>query len=324
MGLVEDTTRPAPSRFGPHDTAAELTIRPQASPAAPISSRDIAAAARILGAAGGGTGAAQLLPLLYDDGASAHQIMSCVRTQPALAARVLKVANSAYYGCTGSVGTLEGAVALLGLPAVRGVAATGCMDRLPLPTSNVLDPDRLRRHSLAVALAAESLSQRSHAGVDSEAFTAGLLHDVGIVLLARLRPRAVAAVGRRPAFHPSTVLKDEFDFIGADHATAAAQWAEACGLPSWLATALKSHHDVRSEAQGSGVDVLPALLTLAERCAQDAGFGLWPPAGTAQHPTRSVLLDLDSEACGEVTAGLAASLGHTLGLTRGLAPGRAA
>lgn len=319
MGLVEDVTRPPPSRPG---------LRPQASPAAPISSRDMAAAARILGTAGGDTGAAQLLPLLYDDSASAQRVVSCVRTQPALAARVLKVANSAYYGRTGSVGTLEGAVALLGLAAVRGIAATGCMDRLPLPTSNVLNPDRLRRHSLAVALAAESLSQRSHAGVDSEAFTAGLLHDVGIVLLARLRPQAVAAVGRLPAFHPSTVLKDEVDFIGADHATAAAQWATACGLPSWLAAALKSHHDVHGATHGSGVDRLPALLTLAERCAEGAGFGLWPQASTVQDPTRPMLRDLDAEACDEVTAGLAASLGHTLGLTpgltRGLATGRAA
>jgi putative nucleotidyltransferase with HDIG domain len=322
MGLVEDVARPAPSRSGPR-AAAESRLRPQTSPAAPISSLDIAAAARILGAAGGGTGAAQLLPLLYDESASAHQIISCVRTQPALAARVLTVANSAYYGCTGSVGTLERAVSLLGLPAVRGIAATGCMDRLPLPTNSVLNPDRLRRHSLAVALAAESLSHRSHAGVDSEAFTAGLLHDVGIVLLARLRPQAVAAVGRLPAFHPSTVLKDEVDFIGADHATAAAHWAEACGLPGWLATALKSHHNVRSEARGSGVGLLPALLTLAERCADDAGFGLWPAAGTAADPTPSMPLDLHTEACDEVTAGLAASLA-LLGLTRGLAPGRTA
>jgi len=297
MGLIECVTRPAPSVISPGE---------------------IVAAARMLGAAGGGVGAAKLLALMYDEGVNAQEILRCVRTEPALAARVLKVANSAYYRSSGTVGTLERAVVLLGLPAIRGIAATACMDRLPLPTvGNVIDPQRLRQHSLAVALAAQAFSQRTGAGVDAEAFMAGLLHDVGIVMLAWLRPQEVAVISRLPAFHPATALQDEFNLIGADHATAAARLVETWGLPGWLGNALQSHHVLRSDAQRSGIDALPAILTLADRCAQDAGFGVWATDAAALDPAWSKSLGLDEKTYGEVAAGLAASLGV---LTLGLAP----
>jgi HD-like signal output (HDOD) protein len=297
MGLIESGTRPAPSAISP---------------------AEIVAAARMLGAAGGGAGAAKLLSLMYDESVNAQEILRCVRTEPALAARVLKVANCAYYRCAGTVGTLERAVVLLGLPAIRGIAATACMDRLPLPTvGNVIDRERLRQHSLAVALAAQAFSQRTAAGVDAEAFMAGLLHDVGIVTLAWLRPQAVAAVSRLPAFHPSTTVQDEVNLIGADHATAAARLVETWGLPGWLGDALQSHHVLRSDVHPSGIDALPAILTLADRCAQDAGFGMWATGAAVLDPAWSKSLGLDEKTYVEVAAGLAVSLGV---LTAGLTP----
>ncbi|MDP9011317.1 MAG: HDOD domain-containing protein [Pseudomonadota bacterium] len=296
MDLIESGTRSAPNA---------------------ISSSEITAAARMLGSAGGGTGAAKLLSLMYDENVTAQEILRCVRTQPTLAARVLKVANSAYYRCSGKVGTLERAVVLLGLPAIRGIAATACMDRLPLPSARiVIDPQRLRQHSLAVALAAQSFSQRTGAGVDAEAFMAGLLHDVGIVMLAWLRPEAVATLSRLPAIHPSTVVEKELDLIGTDHASAAAQLVQVWGLPSWLGQALQSHHVIDDPVRWSGIEALPAILILADRCAQDAGFGVWATEAVALDAAWSKSLGLDQQIYDEVVRGLAVSLtGLTAGLT---------
>lgn len=285
-----------------------------------ISCSEITAAARMLGSAGGGSGAAKLLSLMYDEKVTAQEILRCVRTQPTLAGRVLKVANSAYYRCSGKVGTLERAVVLLGLPAIRGIAATACMDRLPLPSAgSVIDPQRLRQHSLAVALAAQSFSQRTGAGVDAEAFMAGLLHDVGIVMLAWLRPEAVATISRLPASrpcHPSSVVKRELDLIGTDHASAAAQLSQVWGLPSWLGQALQSHHVIGDPVRWSGIEALPTLLILADRCAQEAGFDMWPTETMALDPDWPKSLGLDPQTYDEVASGLAASLeGLTVGLT---------
>jgi len=64
------------------------------------------------------------------------------------------------------------------------------MDRIRVPSvGRLLDAERFRCHSIAVATAAQSLSQSAGAGVDAEAFMAGLIHDIGLVILARLRPQ---------------------------------------------------------------------------------------------------------------------------------------
>ncbi len=161
-----------------------------------ITPSEIVAVADDLGASGGGAGAAKLVALLFDDSVDAAEIVRCLQTEPALAARVLKVANSAYYRRGGHVGTFEQALVVLGLSGVRGIAAVGCMERIRVPSvGKVLDAQRFRSHSIAVAAAAQSLSQRARAGLDAEAFMAGLIHDIGLVIVARLRPEALARLG---------------------------------------------------------------------------------------------------------------------------------
>jgi hypothetical protein len=73
--------------------------------------------------------------------------------------------------------------------------------------------------------------------------------------------------------------------------------------------ALQSHHVPRDDARCSGIDALPAILTLADRCAQDAGFGVWATDAIAlDPPVWSKSLGLDQKTYDEVAAGLAASL----------------
>jgi len=104
-----------------------LRALPQAAPAAPA-----AAPAASANGQPAGFGARTLLPFLFDGQAGPHDVLECLRAQPVLAARVLKVANLAFYRCAGSVDSLERALSMLGLAAVRGIAAAACLDR-PLP-----------------------------------------------------------------------------------------------------------------------------------------------------------------------------------------------
>ena len=127
--------------------------------ARPITPSEIVAIADDLGASGGGAGPARLVALLFDDSVDSAEIVRCLQAEPTLAARVLKVANSAYYRRGGNVGTFEQALVVLGLAGVRGIAAVGCMERIRVPTvGKVLDAQRFRCHSIAVAAAAQSLS----------------------------------------------------------------------------------------------------------------------------------------------------------------------
>ena len=267
------------------------------------------AAAKALGVSGGGSGTAALLALLYDTNVDVDDVLRCLQSEPVLAARVLKVANAAYYRQTRSVGTMGRALQVLGLSAIRGIAAAGCMDRMSIPTvGRALDAGRFRSHSLAVAAAAQTLSQRAGAGVDAEAFMAGLLHDIGIVLQARLRPQAVAMAAELPATDAAACLQAEADLIGADHAACGALLADAWCLPAWLGAALGAHHLPHTGTPLAGTDALPALLALGDQAAHQAGYGLWPMCALEPDPAWAASIGLDEQACSEVAAGLAESL----------------
>lgn len=249
-----------------------ITLESLASPQQLLS-----AAVRALGASAGGASATKLLGLLYDPDVDIDRIQQCLRSEPVLAARVLKVANAPYYGRSGQVGSVERAMQLLGLQAIRGIAAAGALDRItPARAGQVFDPVRFRRHSAAVAGAAQGLSRKAGCGVDSEAFISGLMHDIGLLLLVKADPAAMASFEPPSADSQSAATDAERTHFGVDHEAAGALLVESWGLPPWLKTAVAAHHGADTTTAVRGMEVLPRLLNLGDRMASSAGFGLWP------------------------------------------------
>jgi HD-like signal output (HDOD) protein len=273
--------------------------------AQPVTAAEVAAAAKALGTHAEGASVAQLIALLYDDAVDVDEVIRRLNAEPALVARILKVANSPFYRRSGTVGTLERAVQVLGLTAIRGIAAAGCMDRLPVQTpGSVLDPARLQRHSLGVAAAAQALSQRAGVGMDGEAFMAGLLHDLGFVLLALLRPQQLAALAHPASATDTFSSAHERVHLGADHGQCAALLAASWGLPPWLAQALEGHHAAPPLTPVSGTDALPSLLALAEQACCDAGIELWPSHRPGPDAGCAQALGLSPEDLDEVATSL--------------------
>lgn len=266
------------------------------SPQGVLTPAQLQAAARALGTGSGG--ATQLLSLLYDPEVAIDRVLSSLKAEPALAARVLKVANSPFYRLSGSVGTLDRAVALLGLTAIRGIAAAGCLDKLtPNRSGGAFDPERFRLHSLAVGCAAQQLSRAAGAGVDGEAFMAGLLHDIGILLLVKAAPERMASFKPVQTDDPQAALADEQQHLGATHLDGATVLAQAWQLPAWLQHAVAAHHAPAPEpgARLTGAEALPALLALANHAAHEAGFGLWPSCALLPRPDVLSSLGLGSD-----------------------------
>ncbi len=242
---------------------------------------DLKGALRALGTSGGSASAVHLLGLLCEETLDSERLVNCLRGEPSMAARVLKVANSPFYGQCGRVGTVERAVQLLGLAAIRGIAATGCLDRtLPGRMGRAFDPERFRCHSLAVACAAQRLSQALKCDCDGEAFIAGLLHDIGVLVLARGNALAMQHFVPQAGLEEASLLQAERDHFGADHAACACLLAEAWSLPAWLQAALAAQHPAQPypvPAAGQGMAALPALLALSDTLAHRSGFSLWAP-----------------------------------------------
>lgn len=247
-------------------------------------------ALRALGSAAGGASAARLLGLLYDPDVDPDRILTCLHSEPALAARVLKVANSPYYGQSGRVGSVQRAVQLLGFKAIRGIAAAGALDRLtPGKSGQAFDPVQFRRHSGAVACVAQALSARLGCGIDGEAFMAGLLHDIGVLLLVKTDGAAMASHATNDLQDEAMARRAERQHFGMTHEEAGAIMVRSWALPEWLAQALALHHDVLPPPTArQGIATLPALLQLADRLASGAGYGMW---GRCAMPIDVVLLD---------------------------------
>ena len=261
----------------------------------------------------GSAGAPRLLALLCDPDVDMHAVLAALRAEPALTARVLKVANSPYYSQRGHVGTLDRAVQVLGLAAIRGIAAAACLDRaMPARAGQAFEPQRFRQHSVAVALAAQQLSGALRAGVDSEAFMAGLLHDIGIVVLAQADASAMAGFQPASQAPAAAALLCERSHFGADHAEAANRLVQAWSLPTWLLAPLTSHHLPTAGVPGTGLAMLPALIGLADHLADRAGFGLWPLC--ALPPDAAVLdaLGLDTAITDAISADLPQRVGQFL------------
>ena len=258
----------------------------------------------------GSRGAARIMSALCDPAASTEQVAALVIGEPALYARVLRVANCAYYGQSRSVTSMERALALLGMNAVRGIAAAACLDRaLPQASKGaVLDIGELVNHSHATALAAESLARIRRPGLMSDAFIGGLLHNLGVVLQIQLDLSGVSAMielRKSGDLRDMRALESECCAIG--HEEYIGVVFEAWHLPDSLIAAVRDHHDPQAAPQE--FRDLAALINLAATLALAAGntFAL-EPAARPRNPDAIARLGLADGQIDEVAAELPARL----------------
>ena len=165
-----------------------------------------------------------------------------------LTARVLQVANSPFYGNSGKIGSIKGAVVVLGFHNVRSlVAAAGLINQFPIsgiPSSF----DRLSfwHHNIGVAVCAHHLAKTS--GRDEDlAFTAGLLHDVGKLVLDAYFNKNFAAVLARCAADDVTMVMAERAELGLDHAQIGYELTRRWRFPVPIQKAIRDHHNPEYE-----------------------------------------------------------------------------
>lgn len=193
-------------------------------------------------------------------------IAAAIAEDQGLSTRVLAMANSAFYGLQSQVGSVARAVAVLGLREVRGLVLAlgmrGLAKRRPLPPG--FDLARHLEHQLAVAQAAMALARRGLVMDPNDAFTAGLLHDLGKLITALYRPDdwlAQAALARAEdlPWHEA-----ETRHFGLDHGLIGAMVLRSWNLPDSLTEPVNWHHAPQAAPgpQGPGF-----LIGCADACA---------------------------------------------------------
>lgn len=237
----------------------------------------------------------RVMAALCDPAISTGAVAALIEQEPAMMARVLRVANSPYYGQSRAIRTLERALQLLGLDAVRGIAAATCLDRSVARenTQAPIDPRTLTLHSLATAAAAEALARRAQPQLAPEAFIASLLHNLGIpVQLQFDRAGVDAMLVARAANDRRDLVTLETECTRIGHAECMAVVYESWQLPESLVAATRYHH--RPLAAPAAYQPLAAFVCLGGVLALDAGYTYsLEPAALAPAPEVMQLLELE-------------------------------
>ncbi|WP_166830842.1 sensor domain-containing diguanylate cyclase [Thalassoroseus pseudoceratinae] len=187
--------------------------------------------------------AVELLELSNDPATELPMVVQVIKTDPAIAAKILKVTNSSYYGFKKEVTTLERAVSLLGTRAVTSLALSFSLVDAATSTGKLADHFQAYwRQSVVQGLAAEVLGQEFHNPKEHDFFLAGLLADLGrLAMLKTIGPEYTSTLETMME-RQSWLAEQERDDLGFDHVEIGTKLMENWKLPPALIEASRFHH----------------------------------------------------------------------------------
>lgn len=224
----------------------------------------------------------ELLNNIDNEELNMHDLAQKVSHDMALTAKTLRYANSPYYSTMIKVTTVQQAISLLGLSTVRQIvitaALTGCFPENNCRGFNHKD---FWRHSNAVAIAARILARRLKLNPDV-AFTAGLLHDIGALVLATCYTGAYEMVLEQRQELQTTQYETEKQLLGIDHALVGETLATQWNFSEVMIKAIAGHH----HPEKPGLGFLATIVHVADGIAHALGVtttpDLAPPEITGQ------------------------------------------
>lgn len=219
----------------------------------------------------------QLHRVLDLETAGPNEVARIIERDPALVARLLKVANSAAYNRGGgSIGSVASAVALMGINQVRAICMVlGVVKAFPPGPGSGLDHHRLWEHSAATAVLARRLWQEFGQGEFSadDAYVAGLLHDVGLLVLEQFFLRDFReALNACRAGPQHSLWRCEEQLLGMDHGAVGGLLMGRWSLPEMTREAIINHH--HPEEADEPFRLLARIIQAAEALTAIGGVEL--------------------------------------------------
>ena len=225
---------------------------------------------------------AKVIATVEDPKSSAAQLHAIVRHDPALVARVLKVVNSAFYGLPGQVTSIDRAIVLLGLNAIKNLAVAASLGQMfrGLQLCEKYSAKDLWSHCVAVAVVSRELAKKIKPQLAEEAFLGGMIHDIGILVALQVWPEQVRKLCDEVLRGGGTFTDIERRVVGVNHAFLGKSLAERWQFPKSCQQIAAHHHtpNLATEDDRQVVAIIYAADTLC--CQADIGFPL-----TAQNQT---------------------------------------
>jgi HD-like signal output (HDOD) protein len=236
---------------------------------------------------------AKIIATVENPNSTAAALHKIVAHDPALVTRILKVVNSAFYGLPGQIGSIERAIVLLGLNAVKNIAVAASIGQL-FRGSKLCEgytAKDLWTHCIATAVAARDITKQMKQPWADESFLCGMIHDIGLLISLQLYPEQLRQVCEQ-AKAGGNFSELEKQIIGVDHQMLGMALAEQWKFPRTCQMAAGYHHNPTSIPLDARLQV--AIVYIADTISCKAGLG-FPLTGRMQEidPAELKALEID-------------------------------
>jgi putative nucleotidyltransferase with HDIG domain len=222
--------------------------------------------------------AIKVMQLIESESATAEALAKIVASDPAVAARVLKISNSSFFGCRRQIQTISNAIVILGFNTLRSLVVTASLKQVYKPFG--LTEKMLWEHSFAAGLAAKTIAQESRTANEEEAFLAGLFHDIGKIIMNSLDREKFQEVMEH-CYNEGIPFKEaERGVYPYGHEEVGSSVIKKWNFPDNLATAVLQHHTLQFAVTDSPALInLTAVTALADQFCLKLGIGVREPWG---------------------------------------------
>jgi putative nucleotidyltransferase with HDIG domain len=227
----------------------------------------------------------RLIKVVNSSDSSAGNVADLIERDPALTSKVLRLANSAFYGVPRSVSSVQSAVVILGFNTLKSIVLSASIFNLfsSKKTPQAFDRTRFWKHSIVCALAAKKVAQSkmSRIGLDPQsAFCAGIMHDIGKLIFELFTPDEYSNLCEHAVRKKIPLIEAEIEVLGLSHADIGRILADKWALPIDLEYAIVHHHKPQAMKK---IKELVSLVNVADSIAHDLQCGLLdeetPPQG---------------------------------------------
>jgi len=215
---------------------------------------------------------AKITQMMQNPATNAEELGRAIKTDQVLTSSVLKLVNSAFYGFPGRIASISHAVVLLGLSAVKNIVLTASLlEAFKIDSSkDGFSSEAFWRHSFACGVAAQCLAKTLGYKDKEECFIAGLIHDIGKVILFQLVPEDLIRVYKK-ANQTNTLFYDcELEVFGTTHQEIGGMLIKQWRLPDQVFKSVSYHHCPNPNQDDSQ---LTAIVHTADIFARALNYG---------------------------------------------------
>ncbi|PID28765.1 MAG: hypothetical protein CSB55_03180 [Candidatus Cloacimonadota bacterium] len=187
----------------------------------------------------------KLLDLFHDPDTSASDIEKLVSSEPALSAKILKLANSSFYGCPNEIVSVKHAVSMLGFNNIMNLALSiSIVKKFKAEFSSArFDLFKFWEHSLQCGITAKKIALETNLNDSNELFTIGILHDIGKLIIYEYVNAEYEKIEKLRKRERLSSVVAEKKILGTDHAEIGYWLCKNWNLPEQIGLSILYHHD---------------------------------------------------------------------------------